>query len=155
MCDGGTFEESIQHLREIILRSGWAVQVVEPPPGGVGWAYTVGLVLSYGHPELVVVDEDVHRGGALLHELGRRVRDGEVLEAHAPVSIDATRAELVAVHDVHARGGLLTMWHQVHGMDGDETEPVALQVVVPDLVAASGRRAMRTRFDVPYARLPA
>ena len=52
-----TFEENADNLRDIVRRRGWAVLMVEPPPGGVGWAYTIGLHLSYGHPELLVVDD--------------------------------------------------------------------------------------------------
>ena len=154
ICDGKTFEESIADLRDIVRRVGWAVMVVEPPPGGVGWAYTIGLHLSYGHAELLVVDDDVHRAHGLLNSLGRRIRDGERFEADTVVSIGARRAELIAVHEVHVQGDVVAQWHNVHDMDGPEVTPAFLQVVVPELVSASGRRAMRTRFDVPHARPP-
>lgn len=154
ICDGQTIEESNDDLRDIVRRVGWAVLMVEPPPGGVGWAYTIGLHLSYGHPELLVVDDDVRRGGELLNVLGRRVRDGEVLSAGTDVAIGPRRAELVAVHEVHARDELIGTWFRVHDMDTEDIAPSILQVVVPDLVLASGRRAMRTRFDDPLAHPP-
>jgi hypothetical protein len=154
ICDGKTLEENIDDLRDIVRRCGWAVVMVEPPPGGVGLAYTIGLHVGYRHPELLVVDDDVHRAHRHLNELGRRVRDGEVLSPDTVVPLGPARAELLAVHEVHARSDMVAQWHNVHDMDTDDIAPPFLQVVVPDLVAASGRRAMRTRFDVPSARPP-
>ena len=70
------------------------------------------------------------------------------------VSLGSRRAELLAVHEVHARDDLMGTWFRVHDMDTEDIAPRILQVVVPELVAASGRRAMRTRFDDPHARPP-
>lgn len=150
-----TFEEAIEHVREIVRRTGWAVQMVAPPPRGVGWAYTVGLDRSYSHPELVVLDEDVRRGGDLLNALAQSVRDGTVFKVGETICLGEHHAELIDVHPVHARGNLLAQWHNVERFDGGaRTFPEALQVIVPDFVEASGQRAMRTRLDLPYARVP-
>ena len=68
------FSQYRQRLRDIVTEHGWAVQgVLDEPP----LSYTVGLLASYGHPELVVRGLPPDVAQSVLNGLGSRVRQGE------------------------------------------------------------------------------
>jgi hypothetical protein len=54
---------------------GYLVAAVEGGGDGCDWAYTVGLHLTAGHPELVLVGLDAAMAGGVLDTLGQRVVD--------------------------------------------------------------------------------
>jgi len=60
-----------------IARHGWHVVLVPPENDTPGWAHTIGLQESFGHPELVVFGMDLAVLGPLLNRLGEAVRSGE------------------------------------------------------------------------------
>jgi hypothetical protein len=64
---------------------GYLVAAVEGGGDGCDWAYTVGLHLTAGHPELVLVGLDAAMAGGVLDTLGQRVVDGLELHVDEPV----------------------------------------------------------------------
>lgn len=63
-------------VTEDISSVGWHVVKVLPTPELSGWAFTVGLWQSYGHPELVIFGLDSQTAHILLNDLGGRVSEG-------------------------------------------------------------------------------
>ena len=78
MCEGASRDQLLEEARCHVIHHGWFLQGVLPEPGrkGGGWVYTVGLLQNFGHPELIVTDIEYEVGGALLNELGEKVRSG-------------------------------------------------------------------------------
>jgi len=66
---------------------GFLVAAVEGGAEGCDWAYTVGLHLTAGHPELVLVGLDAAMAGGVLDSVGQRVVDGLVLGPGRPLQI--------------------------------------------------------------------
>jgi len=59
-----------------VLTHGWHVLKVLEDDAGPGFAYTVGLRHSFGHPELIVVGLAPDVGHALLNLAGESIRQG-------------------------------------------------------------------------------
>lgn len=115
ICNGKTYEQVEAETRDRVRQLGWAVQGVQPSDGHPGWAYTVGLLDSYDHPELVVVDDDWARGASLLNALGRAVRDGAIFEPGDAIDLCGSRAEVIDVHPDHLASNVMAMWHNIRG----------------------------------------
>jgi hypothetical protein len=90
-------DEAEEFVRRCVADYGWAVQVIPEDAEGPGFAYTVGLHASYGHPELIVfgLPNDVMQ--SLLNTCGDRVKGGERL------TIDARVPDVLDAHDVRFR----------------------------------------------------
>ena len=139
MCDGQSLDAHLDDVRDRIRRGGWALQGVEPGAEGHGWTYTVGLLASYDHPELVVVDDDLRRGGSLLDAMARAIRDGAVIEPGDRIDLDGARAEVVDVHPDHLAGDLLVTCRRLLGPGGGPDDLEAHQVVVHGDLPGGGR----------------
>lgn len=126
ICNGTSFEQFLLDVIDDIRTTGWHVSGVEPELGRNGWAYTVGLMDSYDHPELVIVDDDWTRGAWILNALGKAVRDGAVFAPGERIHLGAAHAEIVDVHPVHRAGDLMGTWHTVHA-PGSDTLPLDLE----------------------------
>lgn len=74
MCDGGTAAEYYALIDRCIDGGVWFVQGVESDPP---WAYTIGLVELFGHPELVMVGGGWEGARAVLNRVGERIGRGE------------------------------------------------------------------------------
>lgn len=79
-CQGLTDDEVRADLLGKIERFGWTLCAVEAGPGGLPFAYTIGLTRYHGHPELLVSGLDQFDAASVLNDLGARVRDGLRLE---------------------------------------------------------------------------
>jgi hypothetical protein len=133
ICDGMTGETSRRQRRESIDRYGWAVVLVEAEPVSSAWAYTVGLVESFDHPELIVTGLAPWPAGALLNELADYVRRGGRLTPGDIVS-DPHRKPLRfgKVHDAHWDHGTFAMWRDLYEHLGPPyPEPHAVEVILP------------------------
>ena len=160
MCRGWTAEEVAADQRHHIATIGWTVLMIEPRPGGVGWAYTIGLSESYGHPELLCFSCDVRSAWAMLNRLGARVRDGTVVQPGRDVLAEVT-TDVVDVHPVHLFGELVNGWRALYAdrVPAQRPELRVLQVLeVAQVCHRCGDRhedrGLRIRLDRPYARLP-
>ncbi len=67
-CDhpGSTYQDQIEHMRDLMIRHGWAVQGVEADRSRPPYAYTLGLT-DCGLPELVVTGMSLNRAAELLN----------------------------------------------------------------------------------------
>jgi hypothetical protein len=68
-----------------IAARGYLVAAVDGGADGFDWAYTVGLHLTTGHPELVLVGLEAAMAGGVLDSVGQRVVDGLELHVDEPV----------------------------------------------------------------------
>ena len=132
ICDGMSFDEHRQLVEQIIDEHGWFVQGVEPGPENRGWAYTVGLIENFDHPELVVVDVGWERAGAILNVLAEEIRDGLYLHAGERVLVDEIELEFAAVHPAQLQHDVFNTWLDHYRALPPESMPFsALQVMLP------------------------
>ena len=73
-------DEGDRQLLDDIRRHGWHVVVIEADDEGPGFAYSIGLFRSFGHPEMLVIglDNDVNAG--VVNGVGELVRGGKRFE---------------------------------------------------------------------------
>lgn len=91
-------DEAEEFIQSAVRGHGWAVQLIAPGDDEPGFAYTVGLFRSFGHPELIVFglpDEVAH---AVLNEFGERARAGAELRSGDRIP------EVLEHYDVLVRG---------------------------------------------------
>lgn len=99
MCEGTSRQQLHEEARLHIIHHGWFLQGVLPEPGDPagGWVYTVGLLESFDHPELVITNIAYERGGEILNALGELIREGHDVR-------DMTEEDgMMAVRQVHPR----------------------------------------------------
>ena len=79
-CDhpGSTYQDYLDHLRDLMRCHGWTVQGVQGDRIHPPWAYTVGLT-EFGQPELVVTGMRMGPAAELLNNVA-----DHVLHAEAP-----------------------------------------------------------------------
>jgi hypothetical protein len=112
-----------------VTSHGWHVVSVLEDEEGPGFAFTIGLFTTFGHPELVMVGLGREVMHACLNELGEEIRAGARL-AHGTATqslLEGYRCVFVEVDRTHYRDylGFARWWHR--GSDFP-----ALQVVWPD-----------------------
>ena len=76
MCDGYSSDEVNQWYADAITVHGWAIAGVEDDDL-TGWAYTMGLVDGFNHPELIIVGMRWKGAKRTLNELGAMVQAGQ------------------------------------------------------------------------------
>ena len=64
-----------------IERVGWAVLLIPEDNGRSGFAFTIGLFHTYGHPEIILIGLPRLTSYTLVNTVGRRVRAGEKFDA--------------------------------------------------------------------------
>jgi hypothetical protein len=125
LCDrpNATHFDYLEHVRDVIASSCFAVQGVEGDRRHSPWAYTVGLT-AHGKPELVVTGWPMTRAAQLLNDAGPhllhadaprpgeqlRPLDGPAIEivevtepsAHLVVAVEIFGPEIRALQLVHA-----------------------------------------------------
>ncbi len=132
MCAGATIEDARRRLHETIVTDGFALMPVGSNMRDRGFAYTIGLVDGFAHPELVVVNHPLDEAVQVLYTLGKRVTNGDRLKASDGVSCLGGEVGLVEVHPEHFRRGLIASWFDYYGAAlRHDLEPSALQVVLP------------------------
>ena len=79
-CDGFSHEQVMRGLDLKIRTYGWALTQVDEGPSA--FSYTIGLVESYGHPELIALDFDAKHHHPLISWLvDDIVEHGRITEA--------------------------------------------------------------------------
>jgi hypothetical protein len=130
ICDGMTHEEFNQRTMRCIEEYGWYITGVEDGPE-LGWAYTIGLLEGFDHPELIVVGLEWPGSGNLLNQLGERVAAGQLLHpglaAYRP---DGVEFGAVAPDQWKAQS-TFAGWHGYYEWRGGApADPCAVQVFV-------------------------
>lgn len=135
ICDGGTPDELMRSIAGHIEQYGWHVSAVSDGVPGLGWAYTVGLTETFGHPELITTGmccmECAH---STLNNVGEMVAAGSTFAPGDEVFDEgAVRARIGAVHERHWQSGRFNTWLEYYGgRPWDPPERLALQVLTLD-----------------------
>ncbi|HSL57634.1 MAG TPA: DUF4262 domain-containing protein [Acidimicrobiales bacterium] len=133
MCDGGTYEQYQQLVADHIERFGWHIAGVEPEGMRPAWAYTIGMLERYEHPELIITGLCCFDcGQSVLNAVGRVVADGGRL---APGDEVVVRDRVVRIGSVHPRQwetDLFNFWWRRHEMLTMPPSPAAVQVIIAD-----------------------
>jgi Domain of unknown function (DUF4262) len=104
-CDhpGATWQDYLQHLRELLERHCWVVQGVQRERHRPSYAYTVGLT-AHGRPELVVTGLPYDRAVRLLNSVAEQVvhaeapRPGAVVPLRGGPVLEIVRVAEPCVH---------------------------------------------------------
>ena len=131
-------EEVYRHTSDAIDEPGWMVISVlgeHGDPSAPPWAYTIGLVQRFGHPEFTVVGLDTESSHGLLNWLGFEVKNGRRFTSDTPATIDilGLPARLVDVHPSYWESDWFNQWHGYYESLGyGPGLPTAIQVLWPD-----------------------
>jgi hypothetical protein len=132
ICDGGT-EEEIQELIGFDIQfHGFHLQVVTGDRRRSNWAYTVGLLERFGHPELIVTGRAcAHCLGLMLTDVGDRVSLGEhYVVGDETLSEGGAELRFGAVHPRQWSTDRFAVWHRHYARrPWPEPEPRALQLL--------------------------
>lgn len=133
-----------EKMRRDIGREGFFIMAVAPGPDSHGFAYTIGLSESMGHPELLVFSLPPQVAFVVLHDFvkklkeGARFTDGQVIDdiftVPVPVAARAISHEKAAEYTVQ----LFNMYA------ANPVPPSVLQMVLPD---TRGRFPWHSDFD--------
>jgi len=110
LCDGYSEQQVMQQIDLAIRVHGWQLTQVEDEH--LPWTYTIGLLETYGHPELLVVDLKPDAEVALLQALV------EIIQQHGslpPDELGRRGLAVVPVHEAHLSTSLLASWSRYYG----------------------------------------
>ena len=149
MCNGATREEVLRDLHLQISDRGFTIVSVGTTLENKGWAYTIGLIDSKDHPELVVAGYPLGGAVVVLDQLSAAVLAGDRLDIPGDHLVFCG-AEIGArrVHERHLRGGLIASWQSYYQSVGrHDLVPRALQIVLPDGRCCSEHQTAQPRLD--------
>ncbi|HEY4333660.1 MAG TPA: DUF4262 domain-containing protein [Ilumatobacteraceae bacterium] len=123
-----------------ILVHGWSVVQVE---GKRPFAYSVGILETLAHPELVVMDMKLDSALSLINYVGGVIRDNGGMADPDVLRLDGI--SLVDVHAKHVRSDLFGSWE---GYYGEPPRPGDFMQILPppEVYCACHRHAYR-RLD--------
>lgn len=132
ICDGGTDDELLSGFEQRIETFGFTMMGVDS--GVKSWVYTIGLLETFGHPELVVTGLGMASAAGLFDGIVDRIRKGETF---SPVSPDSTLNghpfRVSAVHPTQWVHGRFAMWTNYYGERGFlPAQPAAIQILWPN-----------------------
>lgn len=80
-------DETDENIRETIAEYGWYVALVDDEGDGpeTRFAYSIGMVETLGHPEVLVLGQPIELMAYLINEVGERARDGAPCPVDAPI----------------------------------------------------------------------
>ena len=99
ICDhpGATERDYTEHMRQLIVAFGWAVQGVERDGVHPPWAYTVGLT-AHRRPELVITGMGLTRATGVLNGVAEHVLHADAPEPGTQAALlDGPLVEVVQV----------------------------------------------------------
>lgn len=133
LCDGGTVEEWLDGTRERIEEHGFTMVSVDAKSP---WTYTIGLLESFGHPELVITGVDPSAAQDLLRAFVAHIRSGDGFE-RGDVSLHGVPFRIGDVHPTQWVHGRFAMWVNYYGERGARSgelppTPVAVQILWPN-----------------------
>ena len=148
MCNGGTIEDVFRVLHLQIVERGFAIVPVGTRTENKGWAYTIGLIDSKDHPELVVAGYPLDRAVDILDELGAAVMAGDRLDSPGRLAFHSLEIGAKSVHEIHLQGGLIAFWHSYYDSVGRyDLVPQVLQIVLPDDGCCFEHQTTQPRLD--------
>jgi hypothetical protein len=122
-----------QRVLDDIAKFGWHLIAVNPDERGPGFVYSIGMMETLGHPEIIMFGLDSKLMATVINNIGRQVREGrnfaelglfeDLLEGYA--------CTMIRVDDRwHAEYLGYAMWHRRH--IGKVGTLEALQCLWPD-----------------------
>lgn len=132
ICDGGTFEELMSDQFVRIAMRGYVLVGVEGP---TSWSYSIGLVRSFEHPELVM-SGPLELADHALPQVVDRIRAGERFDASSgPVQLcDCTTVAFGSVDPAQWEHGRFDHWKRFYDwVGGDLPHADAVQVIWADV----------------------
>ncbi len=75
--DWAIVDEGEETIRANIAEHGWHIAIVSEGDGEPGFAYSIGMKETLGHPEIVVFGLPGQLMASMINELGGRARNGE------------------------------------------------------------------------------
>lgn len=135
ICAGGTHADYYDEIAAHIRDHGWHVTGVEAAALRPGWAYTIGLLERYDHPELILTGMCCWPcAHATLNGIGAQVAEGARFTAGDEVESPdgGGRARLGAVHPRQWQTSLFNAWRAYYDAGPLAPAPAALQVVTLD-----------------------
>jgi hypothetical protein len=129
ICNGASRDDVRRALARKVYTYGWAIQGVEAGRDSDPWAYTVGLVEHFRHPELIVTSVCLDEAGFVLNRLSEDIREGRRLAPGAVADVAGVEVSFVAVHPAHCAIDIFASWFDHYRSVGDDFLPLtALQV---------------------------
>jgi hypothetical protein len=153
ICDGATRDQLNEEAATEIAVNGYMLQGVgdsEHSP----WVYSVGLLDSSFHPELIVPGVSPEVSAPILRKLADAIFAGQGFKPGASAVIDGTRLRFGEVHDVQYDLDTFAMWHELWHVDViDAIELSALQVIFDHTDLCAACRARQIDLSDPDARV--
>ena len=140
-CDGYSFEQSMLSLDLTIRTYGWQLhQITDDNP----WSYTIGLLESYDHPELMITGLEFGMQNTVIRRIvGSIEKTGSVdhsLLADAGI-------ELVEVHPNHLAGDWFGTWSNFY--QRQPSPGSFLQIVPPSEWFCDCHQHSMPHFELP------
>jgi hypothetical protein len=144
-ADKSQLEDDERKLVEDVGTFGWHVIAVEDDEEGPGFAYTIGLHHSFGHPEIIVFGLRMETLFQIVNTIGEAVKEGTKFEA------DHESDDVLDDYLVHFRAVEKELYGEYLGYaqwfyNGDGFP--ALQCVWPD---SEGRYPWHPEIDAKFA----
>ena len=132
LCDGADYDDVYSKICSLISARGFTIIRVGSHDNTPGWAYTIGLVDNFDHPELVVAGLPLDEAAEVLTALGGCVAGGDRIDSPGQHSLNGIPIGVVPVHLRHLDSGLMDCWHGYYDwLVRSDVELTALQIVMP------------------------
>lgn len=132
ICDGGTDRELMARFEQRIEAFGFTM--VGVGSGAKSWVDTIGLLETFGHPEMVVTALAIETAAGLFEGLVERIRAGESFTPTSPdAALHGRPLRVSAVHPTQWVHGRFAMWTNYYGERGFlPAQPAAVQILWPN-----------------------
>ena len=132
LCDGADYDDVYSKMHKLISTHGFTVMRVGRHDSAPGLAYTIGLVDSFDHPELVVAGLPLDEAAGVLSALGSCVAGGDRLDSPGRHGLNGTPIAVVPVHTRQLDSGLMNCWNGYYDwLARFDLDLKALQIVMP------------------------
>ena len=132
MCFDESLPDLYRRLRDLMDDWGFLVMTSADETGDRGLAYTIGLIESRSHPELLIQGCRLDTATEILYDLGRFVGKRLRIDRRATIPYEGTgRFGTAWIDEELLSGGLLDSWYWFYGCRSDVSLK-AIQIVLPD-----------------------
>ena len=160
MCEGMSLDDIIERDAELIRKHGFTMVGVtangDDPHDPINWIYTVGLLDTAAHPELVIAGAPLSVGASLMSAFARAVLDGERFLVGDRIDLGGEfgDARVGAVDEIQYRLDTFNMWHNLQAADVLQTDKLeVVQVVLPAELCPFGEVSWQPDLSDPEVRI--
>ena len=130
--DGRSFLDVMDVLYGEMCRRDFAIMQVGESREDRGWAYTIGFVERFEHPEVLIAGYPLSEAVEILEAAGRLLDRGRRIDRSRSLSWRGDcPLGLVKVDPSYLEGELMAAWYWIYG-DDPPVPLSALQIVLPD-----------------------